>query len=327
MTILLTGATGYIGSHVWIELLQGSIDVVGIDSLVNSRIESLDAIRGISGKSVAFVEGDIRDSNLLCEIFANYPITHVVHLAALKSSQESMLNMDEYFDVNMNGLKVLLAVMKEYGCRKIIFSSSAAVYGDKAVSPIGELSQTHPANWYGETKLQAEKLLFDESVQPSRIHSIGLRYFNVAGRHSSGMLKDYSLSKAHSLFTEIVRVLRCESRSLSIFGDNWGTIDGTCIRDYVHVCDIAKGHIDALKLLDKSEGFSPINLGSGTGRSVKEVISGFERLLGHPISVKVANKRPGDVAVSYADCSRAINLINWAPKRTLVDMCLDSLKP
>jgi UDP-glucose 4-epimerase len=320
VTILLTGATGYIGSHVWIELLQRSFNVVGVDNLSNSKIEVCGAVERISGKDVTFAEGDIRDSTFLSQVFAKYSITHVIHLAALKDAQEALRNNDEYFDVNVNGVNTLLAVMRASDCHKIIFSSSAAVYGDKANSPMGESAETSPANWYGETKLKAEQLLRDETLKFPPIHSVSLRYFNVAGRHPSGLLGSSSIVASWSLFDQIEKTLKSND-ALCVFGDDWHTPDGTCVRDYVHVCDIAKGHIDALKLLDEGRGFSAVNLGSGTGRSVKEVISAFEAITERLLPIKVVGKRVGDVAVSYADCKKGEELIGWSPTRTLADIC------
>lgn len=325
MTILLTGATGYIGSHVWVELLQRSFDVVGIDNLSNSSIEVCSAVEKISGKRAVFMKGDVRDTEFLSQIFATHSITHVIHLAALKDAQESLFNKDEYFDVNVNGLKTLLSVMRSNDCWKIIFSSSAAVYGDKAISPISELSMTAPSNWYGETKLLGEKLLSDETLKTPPIDAVSLRYFNVAGRHASGLLKNNSMLGPHSLFEQIENTL-ISGGTLNVFGDDWGTDDGTCIRDYVHVCDIVRGHIDAMSLLDSGRGLTVLNLGSGKGDSVKRVISTFEGIVGHPVPIKVVGRRFGDVPISYADCSRAKEIMNWSPLHSLSEICFDQIR-
>ena len=324
--ILLTGATGYIGSHIWVELLSRSIPVIGVDNLSNSKIECLEAISQVSGKTPKFFHGDIRDSQFLKHLFSEFPISHVMHLAALKDIQDSLVKQDEYFDVNVSGLINLLSVMKEYGCRNMIFSSSAAVYGGNAISPIAEDANKQPNNWYGETKLKAEAILLEASLGVPAINSIALRYFNVAGRHPSGFMRDFSISKPQSLFDRIESVMRNKQGQLSVFGDSWSTPDGTCIRDYIHVCDIANGHVTALKLLDEITGFTPMNLGSGEGKSVKEVISAFQHVSGRTLPIQVAEKRAGDVAVSYADCTKAREFIGWMPSNTLLDMCIDQIR-
>lgn len=324
--ILLTGATGYIGSHIWIELLKGSTPVIGIDNLSNSKIECLDAIAKISSKNPTFLEGDIRDVQFLNHIFTKFPISHVIHLAALKNIQESMIRKDQYFEVNVLGLKNLLEAMEANGCQKIIFSSSAAVYGDVVPSPLLEQADKNPSNYYGETKLKGEELLIDRPNKSFSIYSVSLRYFNVAGRDSSGMLQDFSLAKSSTLFSEIEGVL-CGAKSwLSIYGDKWNTRDGTCIRDYLHVSDLARGHLDALKLLDGADASFTLNLGSGIGQTVYEVVSAYEGVAGRNIPRKVIGKRLGDIGVSFANTGLANQLMNWHPTKTLSDMCFDSFR-
>lgn len=324
MTILLTGATGYIGSHVWADLLQGSYGVVGIDNLSNSSIEVCSAIEKISGKRVVFIKGDIRDAEFLSQIFVKYSITHVIHLAALKNVQESLLNKDEYYDVNVNGVNVLLTVMRNNGCQKIIFSSSAAVYGDKAVSPISEVSELFPVNWYGLTKQQGEQILIDATLSSLPIRAVSLRYFNVAGKHPSGLMVNHSISASQSLFDQIEKTLKFNV-PLNIFGDDWNTLDGTCVRDYIHVSDIVRGHIDALSLLDSGKGFVALNLGAGRGVSVKEVVSAFEGIIGRSLPLKVIGRRNGDVPINYADCSKAKELMGWSPLQSLSEICFDQI--
>lgn len=324
--ILLTGATGYIGSHTWIELLEGSFQVVGVDNLSNSSLDRIDEVSTISKGIPIFIEGDIRDKGLLTNIFSKYSITHVIHLAGLKDIGESMVKQKQYFDVNVGGLRNLLEVMRAHNCFKIIFSSSAAVYGESAASPISEKSIPAPSNYYGETKLEGEALLSEEFNKIPAIHSVSLRYFNVAGSHPSGRLFDNALATSHSLFSEIAKVLIGEKSSLSIYGDDWDTKDGTCIRDYLHVVDLVKAHLAAVKLLDTSDGLFTINLGLGHGQSVREVISEYEHVVGKTIPQSVVSKRLGDVGVSFANIDSAIQLIEWRPKKTLSDMCLDSYR-
>ena len=298
--ILLTGATGYIGTHIWIELLKGSKSVIGLDNLSNSSIDCLDAIAKISGLSPNFIQGDIRDMEILEHIFSEYQINEVIHLAALKDIQESMSMQAEYLDVNVHGLNQLLKAMRKHECHKIIFSSSAAVYGTKAKSPILESANLAPLNFYGETKLQDEQMLKNEFNKSPPINSISLRYFNVAGKHTSGLLDEYEFSKSHSLFSEIEKIAKGESERLSIFGDDWDTPDGTCIRDYLHVADLARGHIQALNILSEAEGCFVLNLGLGVGKSVYEVISTYEQVSGKSIPKVVAPRRMGDVPICFA---------------------------
>ena len=321
--ILLTGATGYIGSHIWIELLKRAVPVIGLDNFSNSSIERLNAITMIAGVSPTFVEGDIRDIHLLEQVFSRHQITDVIHLAALKDVQESDLNQANYYDVNVRGLERIILVMRKFGCYKIIFSSSAAIYGNTATSPINEESMASPFNYYGETKLQCEQLLAEEFRKSPPIHSVSLRYFNVAGWDSSGLLFDLASSISHSLFAEIQKVQRGEHSSLPIFGNDWNTPDGTCIRDYLHISDLVIGHINALKL---GSDCVQINLGLGRGCSVLEVISEYERVTGLPVATVIAGRRHGDVGISFAETTRAEQLIGWRPLKTLSDMCLDSYR-
>ena len=322
--ILITGATGYIGSHTWVELLNKNHSVIGVDNLSNSSIEVLDQIKVITGLNPIFVEGDIRDGELLKRVFARYPISHVIHLAALKSPLESMENPGEYFDCNVEGLEKVLSVMSDSGCTKLIFSSSAAVYGDIAISPISEIANPCPANYYGETKLLAEELIQSRQNGPSPIRSATLRYFNIAGNHQSGLLQTKPLNAAHSLFSEIENVLAGNKKALEIFGDDWDTPDGTCIRDYLHVSDLASAHLDVIKALDKLNNSFTINLGLGIGYSVKDVIHSYEEVADVILNTRIVHRRAGDVAICYANIAKAKELINWLPQKSLHDMCWDS---
>ena len=322
--ILLTGATGYIGSHIWIELLKDSKSVIGLDNLSNSSIDCLNAIAKISGVSPNFIQGDIRDMDILEHIFSEHQIKDVIHLAALKDIQESISMKTEYLDVNVHGLNQLIKAMRKYDCHKIIFSSSAAVYGANAQSPIMESENLAPSNFYGETKLRGERILENEFNQLLSINSISLRYFNVAGKHASGLLDKYESSKSHSLFSEIEKVISGKSRQLSIFGDDWNTPDGTCIRDYLHVSDLAKGHIQALNLLNRDGGCFVLNLGLGIGKSVHEVISTYEEVSGRFIPKVVSPRRMGDVPMCFADTNLARSLIGWSPIYKIPEICRDS---
>jgi UDP-glucose 4-epimerase len=324
--ILLTGATGYIGSHIWLELLKNGQPAIGLDNFSNSSIEVLNRIEAISNQCPSFVQGDIRDFKCLNDLFSKYKFTHVIHLAALKSVQESAANKIEYFDVNVGGFKNLLRVMRLYDCTKIIFSSSAAVYSDKAISPISEMAETAPSNYYGETKLEGERLLADEFRRVPAISSISLRCFNVAGNHSSGMLTNCVNSKSRSLFAEIERFALGETQSLPIYGIDWGTHDGTCIRDYLHVSDLVKGITSSIELFNGGKICVSINLGLGMGKSVYEVIATYEHVSGRFIPRESSARRIGDVAVSFCNTQLATQLIDWRPTRSIPDICLDSFR-
>ena len=310
--ILLTGATGYIGSHLWVELLKSNYPVNGIDNLSNSSRQNLEVIKVASGSSPIFMEGDVRNPEFLDHVFTRYPIDLVIHLAALKDIQDSMLHKQEYEASNVGGMKTLLHTMNQHRCKKLVFSSSAAVYGDQAASPISEASTPAPANIYGETKLECERLIGLESS----IKSIILRFFNVSGR-----LLPIARINSHSLFDAIEKVSLRTIDRLNIFGGDWPTKDGTCIRDYLHISDLIDGHISAISLLNSNCQSTTINLGSGTGFSVLDVINTFEQISGSEIPKIIISPRPGDIATSLADVNLAKKLINWSPKRSLMDIC------
>jgi UDP-glucose 4-epimerase len=323
--ILLTGATGYIGSHIWVELLNEHYSVIGIDNLSNSSIDVLGQINAITGLNPAFIEGDIKDRVLLKDIFSNYPISHVIHLAALKSPLESMTHQEKYFDCNVHGLKTVLEAMSDADCKKLIFSSSAAVYGDLAISPISESTNLCPTNYYGETKKIAEELIRSKQKEYLLFRSATLRYFNVAGNHQSRLLKVATPKESHSLFSEIEAVIKGSKKILEIFGDDWDTLDGTCIRDYLDISDLTRAHIAVIKRLDTVDESFTVNLGSGVGYSVKDVINSYNNVGGINLPTRVVCKRIGDVATSYANINKAKELIHWLPQKSLSKMCLDSL--
>lgn len=310
--ILLTGATGYIGSHLWVELLKSNYPVIGIDNLSNSNRQNLEVIKEASGSSPIFMEGDVRNPEFLDHVFTKYPIDLVIHLAALKDIQDSMLHKQEYEDCNVGGMKTLLHTMNQHRCKKLVFSSSAAVYGDQAVSPISETSTPAPSNIYGETKLECERLIGLESS----IKSIVLRFFNV-----SGSFLPIAKMNSHSLFDAIKKVYSRTIDKLNVFGGDWPTKDGTCIRDYLHISDLIDGHISAMSLLNSNSQSATINLGSGIGFSVLDVISTFEQISDSEIPRIITSPRPGDVAISLADVNLAKKLIKWAPERSLRDIC------
>lgn len=322
--ILLTGATGYIGSHVWAELLQNKFPVIGIDNLSNSSADVLKPINHISSGIPLFIRGDIRDENFLTKVFKENNIRLVIHLAALKNIQQSMRMEREYFDVNINGLKTILAIMHKNCCKKIIFGSSAAVYDSETESPKDEFSSLKPLSIYGKTKLIGEKLISESCAGGLGIQSIILRYFNVEGRHSSGFLTNNAQPCSGSLFSEIYKIFRGEKDYLTIYGDNWNTSDGTCVRDYIHVSDLSTGHIKAINLLEQSSDSYIFNLGTGIGNSVKNVIAECEKSTKKIISYKVLNRRAHEVGVSYANINLAKSLLRWSPNRTIHDICKTS---
>jgi UDP-glucose 4-epimerase len=258
------------------------------------------------------MEGDVRNPEFLDHVFTKYPIDLVIHLAALKDIQDSMLHKQEYEDCNVGGMKTLLHTMNQHRCKKLVFSSSAAVYGDQAVSPISETSTPAPSNIYGETKLECERLIGLESS----IKSIVLRFFNV-----SGSFLPIAKMNSHSLFDAIKKVSSRTIDKLNVFGGDWPTKDGTCIRDYLHVSDLIDGHISAMSLLNSNTQSATINLGSGIGFSVLDVISTFEQVSDSEIPKIITSPRPGDVAISLADVNLAKKLIKWAPERSLRDIC------
>jgi UDP-glucose 4-epimerase len=310
--ILLTGATGYIGSHLWVELLKSNYPVIGIDNLSNSNRQNLEAIKEASSSSPIFMEGDVRNPEFLDHVFTKYPIDLVIHLAALKDIQDSMLHKKEYEDCNIGGMKTLLHTMNQHRCKKLVFSSSAAVYGDQAVSPISETSTPAPSNIYGETKLECERLIGLESS----IKSIVLRFFNV-----SGSFLPIAKMNSHSLFDAIKKVSSRTIDKLNIFGGDWPTKDGTCIRDYLHISDLLDGHILAIPLLNKNQKSWVLNLGLGQGFSVLDVINTVEEITEVKIPKTITSRRPGDIATSFANVDLAKQLIKWNPKKSLKNIC------
>jgi UDP-glucose 4-epimerase len=314
--ILLTGATGYIGSHLWTKLLESNINVVGIDNLSNSSREVVQLIEKKSESVLTFIEGDVRNQQLLESIFAKYSFDLVVHLAALKNIQDSQQHKQEYEDCNVGGLNSLLQSMKKSSCKKLIFSSSAAVYGDKATSPIQETTTPNPTNVYGETKLECERLI---QLTPD-IQSIILRFFNVSG-NTLTLSKKSNKSKSPSLFDAIEAVVNRKEAVLNIFGDDWQTKDGTCVRDYIHISDLVDGHISAISLLISNPKSHILNLGLGKGVSVLEAVKAMEEVSGKKIPRVISARRPGDIAVSFANVELAKKLIGWSPKKDLKDIC------
>lgn len=322
--VLVTGGAGYIGSHTCIELSEAGYEFVVYDNLSNSSREAINRVEKIIGKKVPFVYGDIRDKDALQEVFDTYDIDSVIHFAGLKAVGESVEKPLEYYDNNVCGSIALLEVMKENGCKKIIFSSSATVYGDPKTTPIKEdfpLSATNP---YGQSKLFIEEILRDVYVSDSEFKIIILRYFNPVGAHKSGLIGEDPNGEPNNLMPYIAQVAVGKREYLSIFGNDYNTPDGTGVRDYIHVTDLAQGHVQALDKIRDIKEVLTVNLGTGKGYSVLEMLKAFEKASGKKIPYKFAPRRPGDIAKCYADPSYAKEMLGWEAKRGIKEMCEDT---
>ena len=324
MSILVTGGAGYIGSHTCIELLNEGYEVVVVDNLSNSSEESLRRVKKITGKEVKFYEADILDADALDKIFTAEKIDAVIHFAGLKAVGESVSKPLEYYHNNVSGTVVLCDVMRKHNVKDIIFSSSATVYGDPATVPITEdfpLSVTNP---YGRTKLMLEEIFRDLYVSDNYWNIILLRYFNPIGAHKSGTIGENPKGIPNNLVPYITQVAIGKLDYLSVFGDDYDTPDGTGVRDYIHVVDLALGHVQAVKKLKDKEGVSEYNLGTGIGYSVLDILKGFEKVTGKEIKYKIQPRRAGDIATCYADASKAKEELGWEATRGLEEMCQDS---
>ena len=326
MQVLLTGGTGYIGSHTAVELIKAGKDVVIVDNLSNSKEDAIDKIEKITGKRPKFYKVDILDKEAMNNIFSENEIEAVVHFAGLKAVGESVEKPLEYYHNNISGTLVLLDVMKAHNCKKIVFSSSATVYGDPEEVPIKETTKTgNTTNPYGTTKLYIEQILKDLYNSDNSWDICILRYFNPVGAHESGLIGEEPQGIPNNLMPYIVRVANGTIKELTIYGDEYNTKDGTGVRDYIHVVDLAKGHLCALNKLDKEKnGIFIYNLGTGNGYSVLEMVNTFEKVTGHNVPHKMGVRRPGDVAICYADPSKAEMELGWKATKTLEDMCRDS---
>ena len=322
--ILLTGATGYIGSHTWLELLLAGHEVIGIDNFANSSPRVLSRIEILSSKKPNFVEGDVCDKDFLESIFRSYPIKGVIHFAALKAVGESSNDPLKYYENNLGGLFKLLQVMKEHDCRNFVFSSSACVYGDPDDVPVKENSALRPENPYGQTKLMSEQVLRDLENSDPGWRVAYLRYFNPIGAHESGLIGEDPLGIPNNLSPLVARVASGRMSELNIYGDDWETPDGTGVRDYIHVVDLAQGHVKAVDHLLSGKSSLTLNLGTGVGYSVLDVIKAYEEAVGKSIPYRISSRRSGDVAIYYADPSLAQELLGWKAQRDLKQMCADS---
>ena len=326
MKILVTGGTGYIGSHTVVELLNANYDVVVIDNFSNSKPEVIESIRKITGKDITFYEGDVCDKELLRKIFKENEIEAVIHFAGYKAVGESVKKPLMYYHNNLFSTITLLEVMNEVGCKRFVFSSSATVYGSPKSLPIREdfpLSTTNP---YGSTKLMIEDMLRDLSVSDPEWSIAILRYFNPIGAHESGLIGENPNGIPNNLMPYIVKVATKELEILSVFGNDYDTKDGTGVRDYIHVVDLAKGHIKAIEKVLDSKGIDAYNLGTGTGYSVLDIVNAFEKANNIKVNYKIVERRSGDIAACYADPKYAFEKLGWKAEKTLEDMCRDSYR-
>ena len=324
MKILVTGGTGYIGSHTAVELLNSGYEIVIIDNFSNSKSDVLDKIKLITNKDFKFYEGDVCNKDLLRKIFSENKIDAVIHFAGYKAVGESVKKPIMYYRNNIDSTLSLIEVMNEFNCKKIVFSSSATVYGNPTTLPIKEdfpLSTTNP---YGSTKLMIENILRDLYISDNDWSIALLRYFNPIGAHISGLIGENPKGIPNNLMPYIVKVANKELNELSIFGNDYDTKDGTGVRDYIHVVDLAKGHIKAIKKILKDKGIDAYNLGTGIGYSVLDLVTTFERVNNIKIPYKITDRRPGDIASCYADSSYALEKLNWKAEKGIEEMCRDS---
>jgi UDP-glucose 4-epimerase len=322
--ILITGGAGYIGSHTCIEFLAADYELVVLDNLSNSSVEALKRVETITGQEIPFVEGDIRDKALLRRVFSEYTIEAVIHFAGLKAVGESVAIPLRYYDNNVAGSISLFEVMTEFGCKKVVFSSSATVYGDPESVPIQESSPLSTTNPYGASKLMVEGVLGDLFVSDSSWSIAILRYFNPVGAHKSGLIGEDPNGIPNNLMPFVSQVAVGQRDKLSVFGGDYATHDGTGVRDYIHVVDLAKGHVKALQSLEQNPELLTVNLGTGTGYSVLDMVRAFENASGKVVPYQVVARRPGDIAQCYADPSYAEKVLSWTAQYDINRMCVDS---
>ena len=323
-TILLTGATGYIGSHTWLSLLAAGHSVVGIDDFSNSSPMVLDRLKALSGQTPDFIRADVCDARAVDAVFAQRQIDAVVHFAAFKAVGESAAKPLAYYANNLGGLMTLCKVMQQHDCKALVFSSSATVYGTPEALPIREDAALSAANPYGATKLMGENILRDlERADPQWKIAL-LRYFNPAGAHPSGLIGEDPRGIPNNLMPYITQVAVGKRERLSVFGSDYDTPDGTGVRDYIHVVDLAEGHVAALRYLLDSRLSITANLGTGQGYSVLELVKAFEQASGRAVPYEIVARRPGDIAACYADPGLAQQKLGWKATRTLQEMCADS---
>ena len=324
MRILVTGGAGYIGSHTCVELLEAGYGVVVLDNLANSSAESISRVQEITGKKVVFHKVDLLDRQAVAAVFDEEPIDAVIHFAGLKAVGESVEMPLNYYHNNVSGTLVLMEVMKEYGVKNFVFSSSACVYGDPQTVPITEEFPLQPTNPYGQTKVMIEQILKDLHVADPSLNIVLLRYFNPVGAHSSGRIGEDPLGIPNNLVPYIAQVASSKLDELSVYGNDYPTDDGTGVRDYIHVMDLASGHVKALEKLAEKPGVVFYNLGTGRGNSVLEMVRAFEKASGKKVHYKIVGRRPGDIACCYADPTKAERELSWKAARDIDEMCSDT---
>ncbi len=321
MNILLTGGTGYIGSHTATVLAEAGHRVVLYDNLSNSSADVVDRLEEITGQRMSFVEGDVRDVALLTETLKTHDIDSVIHFAGLKAVGESVEKPIEYYGNNVQGTINLLEAMRDAGVKTVVFSSSATVYGDPQYLPLDEEHPTSATNPYGRSKLQIEEILADVSVSDPQWRIVCLRYFNPVGAHDSGLIGEDPNDIPNNLMPFVAQVAVGKLPRLNVFGDDYPTPDGTGVRDYIHVMDLAEGHLAALEFLQETAGWHAINLGTGQGYSVLDMVKAFEQSCGREVPYVITDRRPGDIATCYALPEKARKSLGWEARRDLKDMC------
>ena len=327
MTILVTGGAGYIGSHTCVELQNAGYDVVVLDNLSNASEKSLQRVEALTGKPVTFYKGDILDRDILNKIFAEHKIDCCIHFAGLKAVGESVHKPLEYYHNNITGTLILCDEMRKHGVKDIVFSSSATVYGDPAEIPITEhCPKGEITNPYGRTKGMLEQILTDLHTADDEWNVVLLRYFNPIGAHESGLIGEDPKGIPNNLVPYIAQVAVGKLEYLNVFGNDYDTPDGTGVRDYIHVVDLAKGHVKAVKKLTDKEGVSIYNLGTGVGYSVLDVLHAYEKACGKTLKYEIKPRRDGDVAVCYSDSAKAKKELGWVAEKGIEEMCADSWK-
>ncbi|MGO4390472.1 UDP-glucose 4-epimerase GalE [Variovorax sp. M-6] len=322
--ILVTGGAGYIGSHICAELARVGRDFVILDNLSNSSMDAVDRLQQLVGRAVPFHAGDVRDTALLDRIFTEHAVSSVIHLAGLKSVAESVANPIDYFDNNVAGTVRLLAAMRRADCKTLVFSSSATVYGAAATMPVTEDAPCMAVSPYGRTKLMVEEMLSDLHASDPAWRIARLRYFNPAGAHESGLIGESPRGTPNNLMPYLAQVASGERSALTVFGGDYPTPDGTGVRDYIHVVDLAEGHVAALDFLADNPQDVVLNLGTGSGTSVLEMIAAFAKASARSVPFEIAARRPGDVATCFADVGRARRILGWTATRDLDQMCRDA---
>lgn len=324
MNILLTGGTGYIASHTAIDLVKAGYNVVLFDNLSNSCRDAVARIESITNQTIPFVEGDVRDTSLLSKTIQDYHVDAVIHFAGLKAVGESVQKPLEYFDNNVGGTVSLLKAMQENQVKILVFSSSATVYGEPKYLPIDEEHPTNPTNPYGRTKLHIEHMLHDIVSSDSKFSVVCLRYFNPVGAHESSLIGESPHGAPNNLMPFVSQVAAGKRAKVNVFGSDYPTVDGTGVRDYIHILDIASGHLAAINFLVTNKGWHIINLGTGLGTSVLEMINQFASSSGRTIPYEFVDRRHGDVASCYASAKKAEKLLKWKAARDLKSICSDA---